>query len=83
MLYETRPDIQIKVPVNTPTVNREELQLQMQSIANDPNKKEAFKEAAAAAGLTNTQTSNQPTDNKPPYLLIGGALLVSYFLFFK
>jgi hypothetical protein len=83
MLYENRQDVQIKVPVTTPTVNREELQIQMQSIANDPTKKEAFKEAAAAAGLIGNQTSNQPTENKPPYLLIGGALLISYFLFFK
>ena len=80
MLQETRTDIKVKIPVTTPAVDRQEIQLQMQSIANDPNKKEAFKEAAAAAGLINTPST---TDNNPPYLLIGGALLISYFLFFK
>ena len=73
-------DIQINVPTTTPATVQREIEGFVVGTANNPNALESFREAVTNAGLNNPP-ANQ--NSKPPYLLIGGALLLSYFLFFK
>ena len=70
-------DLQINVPINTDPQTREEVLNFAQATVNDPNAFQSFKDAVEAAGI------NVDDKKRPPYLLIGGALLISYFLFFK
>jgi len=84
MLQEKRPDIAIKVPVNTSAENRREVREVVVAVNTDAAANMSFAKAAMAAGIVNPPTNNPPGENKqPPYLLIGGALILSYFLFFK
>ena len=76
MPNERGPNIQINVPVNSDPATKRKAEELVIELANNPNKNLGFAEAAQQAGLL-----NKP--EKPPYLLIGGVLLISYFLFFK
>ena len=73
-------DLQINVPVNTDPQTREEVLNFAQATVNDPNAFQSFKDAVEAAGINVNELDDK---KRPPYLLIGGALLISYFLFFK
>jgi len=68
-------DLEILVPSTTPQDKRAEVEGFVIQLNNNPNEMQSFKEAAAAAGLLNKK--------EPPYLLIGGILIASYFLFIK
>lgn len=67
--------IEVVIPRNTDPEKKAEVEGFVFQINNNPNAQQSFAQAADAAGLLEKK--------QPPYLLIGGALLLSYFLFFK
>jgi hypothetical protein len=77
-------DISVNVPTSTPAEVKREVQELVIAVNTDPVANMSFQQAVTNAGLNTTTTpATPPQDKQPPYLLIGGVLLISYFLFFK
>jgi hypothetical protein len=77
-------NISVNVPTSTSAEVKREVQELVIAVNTDPVANMSFQQAVTNAGLNTTITSVTPPEEKqPPYLLIGGVLLLSYFLFFK
>jgi squalene cyclase len=70
-------DIQINVPVTTDFEVVKDIEQFVFTVQNNEDQFLGFQEAVTNAGINTAPKKN------PPYLLIGGALILSYFLFFK